>query len=353
MRSILQGLSHKINQSSDESVLSGRHRIKDSDQDDGAGPYVDSFLEWVDSGEKPFFGLINFLETHAPYCPPPRYREYVTNDDFKSLDQSPPWAFYSGRYPPESLGDLQDLYDGCIQYLDDVTKRLINCLEERGVLEDTLLIVAGDHGDGFGESGTFRERCIGHIGGIEENLLHVPLVVKFPEGRFGGESVSDVVSLKDVYGTVSEVTDIDLRKADHSMDLQPDTAFPKGVLSHRNGITQKQWSGIREEIRSLGTQSGLSGEVLDQNLVAYYENGEDSTVNKYAFSFCEDQEVVQLIKKEENITVSGVDEPGWVAEFKERGREFFVDLEPMFTPAENNIEISSETEKQLEDLGYM
>jgi hypothetical protein len=269
------------------------------------------------------------------------------------IPQTPPWEYYSRRHPAENLDDMEDLYDGCIQYLDQVTKSLITRLDEHGALDDTIIIIAGDHGDGFGESGTCRDRCIGHISGIEERLLHVPLVVKYPDQQYGGESVSELVSLKDIYATVlSEVTEEFPEDSEQSYTLHPDTPFHTGVLAHRNGLTQKQLNGISRELDEMGPDCGLESEILDQHLIAYFENGEDEMVNKYAYSVQRDCETVKTTMPNGSTTTITRDHE-WIQPLKSRGRDAFERLEPVVHLSEGEMDVSRTTEDQLESLGYL
>jgi len=61
------------------------------------------------------------------------------------------------RFTPESpeVRHLLDLYDEEIRFFDDSIRRLFADLEERGLLEDTLMMVLGDHREAFLEHGEF------------------------------------------------------------------------------------------------------------------------------------------------------------------------------------------------------
>jgi len=89
-------------------------------------------------------------------------------------------------------------YDAEINYLDFAAGRLIERLREQGLYDDTLIIVTSDHGEHLGEQGRFS-----HQFSVEEELLHVPLMIKYP-GNAGGGTVVDnpLVSTLDVYQTI-------------------------------------------------------------------------------------------------------------------------------------------------------
>jgi arylsulfatase A-like enzyme len=118
--------------------------------------------DWADaSTRRPFFLFVNFFDAHYPYAPP---------------------AEYAHAYlPPDTLANTMDraqfdpLYDAEIRYADEQLGRLLDFLRQRGLYDDTLVIVTADHGEMLGEHGDW-----GHNGILFEPLVRVPLVVKRP-----------------------------------------------------------------------------------------------------------------------------------------------------------------------------
>jgi len=134
------------------------------------------FSRWLKrKDERPFFAWVHFYDPHAPYEPPPEYRE--------------------GRG-----GDLSDLYDGEVAFTDFYVGKVIRDLEEEGLLEDTLIVVVGDHGEAFGEHLEY-----GHSVFCYEENIRVPLVFfnrrLFPEHRL----IRTRVNLIDVLPTLLEL----------------------------------------------------------------------------------------------------------------------------------------------------
>jgi hypothetical protein len=72
-------------------------------------------------------------------------------------------------------------------------------LEERGLLDDTLIVLMGDHGEALGEYGLFHRCC-----SLEDDVTHVPLMVRLPGGERGGERIDGVVELLDIFPTLLE-----------------------------------------------------------------------------------------------------------------------------------------------------
>jgi arylsulfatase A-like enzyme/Flp pilus assembly protein TadD len=111
-----------------------------------ANQVVDQALQWLSKPRsKPFFLWVHFYDPHHPYKPPAPF-----NEKYKA-----------------------NLYDGEIAFADSQLGRLLGYLKQRGVYDHTLIVFAGDHGEGLGEHG---EATHGFF--IYNSTLHVPLIVK-------------------------------------------------------------------------------------------------------------------------------------------------------------------------------
>ncbi|UCE43083.1 MAG: sulfatase-like hydrolase/transferase [Candidatus Aminicenantes bacterium] len=137
------------------------------------------FANWFrNREEKSFFAWVHFYDPHAPYEPPEGYRK--------------------GRQ------GLSDLYDGEVEYTDVYVGKIIQDLENEKILEDTLIVIVGDHGEAFGEHQEY-----GHSVFCYEENLKVPLIFfnlhLFPEGSV----VEDRVSLIDIMPSLLEMFGMD------------------------------------------------------------------------------------------------------------------------------------------------
>lgn len=135
-----------------------------------ASQVVDQALAWLAKPRaKPFFLWMHLYDPHHPYKPPAPFNEtYKANP-----------------------------YDGEIAYADSQLGRLLDYLKKRGLYDRTLIVLAGDHGEGLGEHG---EKTHGFF--IYNSTLHVPLIIKPVAGaKIGSKSVSTQVSLVDLMPT--------------------------------------------------------------------------------------------------------------------------------------------------------
>lgn len=153
----------------------------------------------------PFFAYLHYIDLHDPYLPEPPYDTMFGGDRrvYDGIDLAE-WGAYlkavrEGREVPsaDELAQLRGLYDGQLRYVDEQIGRLLAQLRERGIYDDSLIVVTSDHGDAFYEHG-----AISHSTTPYEELVRVPLLVKLPGSRFAGRIVEPQVRLIDVLPTV-------------------------------------------------------------------------------------------------------------------------------------------------------
>jgi arylsulfatase A-like enzyme len=160
--------------------------------------YADLFLEWEAERDGPWAACVNFMDGHLPYEPDRDHDRWGGKKlrDLQEGMKDQVWEFNGGQRPWWQRKALEGLYDGTIHQMDAQIRRVVETLEDRGVLDDTLIVVTSDHGEGFGEPSRVRPgaRVAAHGAGIHEALLHVPLVVRAP-GQREGTRVSDAASL--------------------------------------------------------------------------------------------------------------------------------------------------------------
>ena len=87
-------------------------------------------------------------------------------------------------------------YDGGIAYADAQIGKVVEWLKQYNAYDNTMIVVTSDHGEAFGE-----RNHIGHANSAYQNLLHVPLLIKYPHGGHRGAE-SHPVSLIDVAPTI-------------------------------------------------------------------------------------------------------------------------------------------------------
>ena len=157
-----------------------------------------STLNWIDQDEdKPFFVFMNYFDVHDPYTPPEPYRsKYASVPNPGGLIN----GFMERYHPeltPEQLQSEIDAYDGSISYVDDQIKNLFGELEQRGMLENTIVIITSDHGESLGEHGLLQ-----HSASLYLPEIHVPLIVWGAANIPAGEVINTPVSLTALPATI-------------------------------------------------------------------------------------------------------------------------------------------------------
>jgi arylsulfatase A-like enzyme len=162
------------------------------------------FLRWVDrDSTRPFFAFLNYYDAHDPYLPPQVYfRKFAGRERERQLSplrRRGPFV-PADRLTADELALEIAAYNGAIAYLDAELGKLFTALENRGLLQRTLIIVTSDHGEEFGEHGVLFH---GHT--LYRQTLHVPLLMLGAGLIPPGKRVVEPVSLRDIPATVTDL----------------------------------------------------------------------------------------------------------------------------------------------------
>jgi len=165
----------------------------------------DNVLHWIDRDPAhPFFVFLNYFDAHDPYLPPPPF-DSKFGPGRKNGKHSPlhHWLYNPaiGHRPLDqaTIQEEIDAYDGAVAYLDDRLGLLLDGLKERGLLDNTLVVITADHGEEFGEHRVFE-----HSYSLYGPSVNVPLVISFP-GKIPASRVGTPVSLRDLPATVTDL----------------------------------------------------------------------------------------------------------------------------------------------------
>ncbi|HZW33104.1 MAG TPA: sulfatase [Isosphaeraceae bacterium] len=164
------------------------------------------FLDWLarrPQPGRPFFVFLNYSDTHSAYLLPPgaSYRFGVKPQspaDYQLLEQWP--ELDKLELPQRDRTLAQDSYDNCLAYLDERLGELLDELQRRGALDQTMVIVTADHGEGLGEHELFD-----HGESLYRPEIRVPLVMVLPQRDQLGVVVNDPVSLRDLPATIADL----------------------------------------------------------------------------------------------------------------------------------------------------
>jgi arylsulfatase A-like enzyme len=166
-----------------------------------------AFLDWLarrPEQTRPFFVFLNYMDAHAPYKlpdraqhrfghrPRSRHEMRVIHEGWDLIDKL--------TLPKHYLTMARDAYDNCLAYLDEQLGVLFDELHQRALLDDTLVVIASDHGEGLGEHDLFD-----HGESLYSTELDVPLLILLPLESRTARVVPQVVSLRDLPATIVDL----------------------------------------------------------------------------------------------------------------------------------------------------
>ena len=172
-----------------------------------------AYLDRLDAegAGRPYFAFLNYMEAHAPLLPPERFRRRFMDDEGveASYTQDRSWATkwaytYGFRELPDGWFDVyRATYDAALAELDELLERLMEALEERGALDDTIVVLTADHGEHLGDHG-----LIDHRYSLYQALVRVPLVVHWP-GRVEPARSDAAVANLDLFQTLLDAAGLE------------------------------------------------------------------------------------------------------------------------------------------------
>lgn len=197
---------------------------------EGVEPKVNQLLAHLagaaDATSAPQFLFLHTYQVHEPYLPPLEYRDrFNSNPDYAGVvlesearardlrdhggEVEPNGKIlfeYKAEFQAADVRYLWDLYLAELAYTDAQLGRVFDELKRSGRYDGMTIIVTSDHGEEFGEHGEF-----GHIA-LNDETLHVPMIVKLPKGQFDewrGRSISERVNQVDAHATMIDLLGVD------------------------------------------------------------------------------------------------------------------------------------------------
>jgi arylsulfatase A-like enzyme len=164
-----------------------------------------AFLAWLsrhETRDRPFFAFLNYFDAHEPFVLPADNLAHFGRHPQTQRDDEFLLKYWELDKHALSEGDatlVRDSYDDCIAQLDGHVGALVDQLERRGVLRDTLVIITSDHGEEFGERGIYD-----HGSSLYLREIHVPLLILGP-GVPEGVTLSEPVSLRELPATIVDL----------------------------------------------------------------------------------------------------------------------------------------------------
>ncbi|MCC7507930.1 MAG: sulfatase [Planctomycetes bacterium] len=174
-------------------------------------------MRWLDGrGDSydPFCMLIWSIDTHEPFRQPDSYNKEADPKYTGPVDgRGRPFSRVRNR---TDLQQLIDLYDGSLRYQDEKFGELIAELEKRQLLDETLIIVVGDHGEMFFEHG-----LAGHGKFPWEEEIRVPMIMRAPQVLPQGKVCDGLAQTIDIAPTILDACGLEPEKRFRGKSLRP------------------------------------------------------------------------------------------------------------------------------------
>jgi len=180
----------------------------DEDTFDGIVAHSTPFLE--QSKGTPFFLFLHTYETHHPYTPAPEDLKRFEPSPISSLPPSiniellTEINFGRKRINDADRAHIVNDYDAEIYSMDRGFRRLITVLKRLGLYDNSMIVFTSDHGEEFGEHGMMGW----HSHTLYDELLRIPLIVRFPSGMHAGKEVSGMVRGVDIAPIILTTTGV-------------------------------------------------------------------------------------------------------------------------------------------------
>ena len=172
------------------------------DDEDYIDNYIgDQTIQWLEkaSTEQPFFLYASFCGPHLPFDPPQSELDKVPLEPFQGDEAA------NGNQR-ETVRHLVQSYKAMINVIDDQVGRIFQTLENRGLLEDTVIIFTSDHGEMLGDRVE-----IGKTHPWRQSVL-VPCAIRHPN-HLTGRKIEPAMELTDLTATMLEIAGLNAQKA--------------------------------------------------------------------------------------------------------------------------------------------
>lgn len=239
---------------------------------------VDRHLE--EQADQPFFMWMSSPKPHAPYDPPRPYDDLYDPRDMPLPVGDPELLAYrspnmeSTRYThacdtmsPQAWQVARAHYYGNISFLDAMIGRVLDHLEQKGILEETIVLFTSDHGDMLGDLGTaFKANH-------HNASVRVPFLAMGP-GIARGQVSDALVGLQDILPTFASFAGTAPGQPVHGLDLRPHLADPTTpVRSHyyaATGATGRQSTMVTDgDWKYIFNEPNGTEELYDQHADPY------------------------------------------------------------------------------------
>lgn len=213
-----------------------------------------NFIKCNEPLDQPWFFTCDIEDPHFPYDPPeeflqpyldkldeielPRYTpgELDNKPPFQMTDRHGVYGKGTGYFAAADMTDkehrlIRAAYWAMIDHVDYQVGRMIEALEKSGQLDNTLILFMSDHGDMLGDHGMYMQGPY-----FYDEMVHVPLIMHYPDKIAGGLDSSAMIELTDIAPTLMQAADLDIYEGMQGQSFWPLMTGQTDLQKHRDSV---------------------------------------------------------------------------------------------------------------------
>jgi arylsulfatase A-like enzyme len=222
------------------------------------------------NSDQPFFCWATFYRPHQPYTPLKKYMDmydvstwgegrkngssirkplslYETKENIPPMMQSirnggnKVWNVDKAYQDEQLWRNYVGAYYALVTEIDNCVGEILAALDEAGISEETIIIYTSDHGDFVGNHGMVEKAAAGQ--NVYEDILNIPLIIRYPGNKQKGKRTPELVSLVDIYPTLVELLGLKMPEMKYPIQGQSFAGtLTKGKKMNREYFVSESWS---------------------------------------------------------------------------------------------------------------
>lgn len=218
----------------------------------------------------PFFCWATFYRPHQPYTPLKKYMDmydvsawgaghnngssirkpaslYEPKENIPPMMQSirkgdnKVWNVDKAFADEQIWRDYIGAYYSLVTEIDHCVGEILQALDETGLAEETIVIYTSDHGDFVGNHGMVEKTAAGQ--NVYEDILNIPLIIRYPGNKQKGKRTGELVSLVDIYPTLVDLLGLKMPKLKYPIQGQSFAGtLTRGKPMKREYFVSESWS---------------------------------------------------------------------------------------------------------------
>lgn len=181
--------------------------VRESEEDYFVAQVVRAGIEWLEAQRKNdrLFLWLDCFDPHEPWDPPAPF-DTLYDSDYQGVALIDPVPGPVDGYLSErELQHVRALYAGEVSFVDKWIGIFLDAVRRLGLMENTLIVFTADHGEPLGEHGFVRKARPENW----EELVHIPLLIRHPDGLGARQRVPAIVETCDLMPTILDVLGIE------------------------------------------------------------------------------------------------------------------------------------------------